>query len=406
MKIAYYCQHVLGIGHFHRSLAICRELAAAHDVTMITGGAPVEIREEQLQEQIVFFQLPGLMMDAEFNNLAPVMTAANLESKPPETTPATLEAIKRQRAALLYTFFQEHNPDVFIIELYPFGRKSFRFELDPVLEAIRDGRLPCCRVFCSLRDILVERHDKAKFERRVITTLNDFFDGLLIHGDKHCIALDATFSRLNDISIPMAYTGYVAPHAPAASRADVRHTFGISEATSLIVASIGGGSVGSELLFGMAEAMSHINNPDADDPDAPSPHLQIFTGPYINNNDLTRLRGYSDARITVNRYSTEFLQWLTAADLSVSMAGYNTTMNVLQSGVPALFFPFFQNQEQYLRLQALAHNAPLKILEQQDLQPEILAGHIRAQLLQKRFSSSVNLNGVAETVRLIEHWSR
>lgn len=398
MKIAYYCQHVLGIGHFHRSLAICRELATTHDVTMITGGAPVEIGEKQVQERIGFFQLPGLMMDTEFNNLAPIKTAASTESKPPQTAPATLEAIKRQRAALLYTFFQQHSPDVFIIELYPFGRKSFRFELDPVLEAIRDGRLPGCRVFCSLRDILVERHDKEKFERRVITTLNDFFDGLLIHGDKHCITLDATFSRLNDVTVPLAYTGYVTPHAPATPRADVRHTFGIPEATSLIVASIGGGNVGSELLLGLAEAMGHLDNPLL--------YLQIFTGPYVDDNDLAKLRDYSDARIRVERYTAEFMAWLTAADLSVSMAGYNTTMNVLQSGVPALLYPFRQNQEQFLRLRALAHIAPLKMLEQQDLQPEILADHIRTQLLQKRFSSPVNINGAAETARLIEYWSR
>lgn len=395
MNIVYYCQHVLGIGHFHRSLAICRELASAHDVTMITGGAPLETAEEA---QVRFFQLPGLMMDAEFNNLAPFKTAANIESEKPESAPATLEAIKRQRAMLLYTFFKEHSPDVCIIELYPFGRKSFRFELDPVLEAIRDGSLPGCHVFCSVRDILVERHDREKFERRVITTLNDFFDGLLIHGDQRCIALDATFSRINDITIPLAYTGYVTPRAPAASRAGVRHTLGIPESASLIVASIGGGNVGSELLLGLAEAMSHMDDPLL--------YLQIFTGPYIDDNDLAKLRNYSDARIRVESYTTEFMAWLTAADLSVSMAGYNTTMNVLQSGVPALLFPFRRNQEQLLRLRAMAHKAPLMMLDQQDLQPEILAGHIRTQLLQKRFYAAVNLNGAAETARLIEHWSR
>ncbi|MFN2354128.1 MAG: glycosyltransferase family protein [Desulfopila sp.] len=397
MKIVYYCQHVLGIGHFHRSLAICRELAAAHDVTMITGGAPVETGDEQ----IAFFQLPGLMMDATFNNLAPTGTGTNTEKEPPDTEPATLETVKRRRAALLYTFFEEHRPDACIIELYPFGRKSFRFELDPVLQAIRDGRLPGCHVFCSLRDILVERHDSGKFEQRVITTLNDFFDGLLIHGDKKCIALDATFSRLHDITIPMAYTGYVTPFIPAAPRADVRHNLGFSDATSLIVASIGGGNVGSELLLSMAEAMSFM-----DVMDDPFLHLQIFTGPYIDNNDLTRLSDHSDARITVSRFTAEFMHWLRAADLSVSMAGYNTTMNILQSGVPALLYPFGQNQEQLLRLQALGHNLPLKMLEQRDLQPETLAGHVRNQLRKGRFSSTVNLNGAAETARLIEHWSR
>ena len=32
--------------------------------------------------------------------------------------------------------------DLFIMDLYPFGRKAFRFELDPILHAIREKKLP------------------------------------------------------------------------------------------------------------------------------------------------------------------------------------------------------------------------------------------------------------------------
>ena len=48
-----------------------------------------------------------------------------------------------------------------MLELYPFGRKAFRFELDPVLEGIRDRSLGPCRVVCSLRDVLVEKKNTA-----------------------------------------------------------------------------------------------------------------------------------------------------------------------------------------------------------------------------------------------------
>ena len=33
MKVSFYCQHVLGIGHFHRSLELCKALAARHRIT-------------------------------------------------------------------------------------------------------------------------------------------------------------------------------------------------------------------------------------------------------------------------------------------------------------------------------------------------------------------------------------
>ncbi len=37
MKILVYCQHVLGVGHFFRTLEICRALAG-HDVVLVSGA--------------------------------------------------------------------------------------------------------------------------------------------------------------------------------------------------------------------------------------------------------------------------------------------------------------------------------------------------------------------------------
>ena len=43
MRITYYCQHVLGIGHLHRSLEICKAIAVEHQVTLILGGPKAHI---------------------------------------------------------------------------------------------------------------------------------------------------------------------------------------------------------------------------------------------------------------------------------------------------------------------------------------------------------------------------
>ena len=56
----------------------------------------------------------------------------------------------------------------------------------------------------------------------------------------------------------------------------------------------------------------------------------------------------------MDRFTNEFLSFLAAADLSISMAGYNTCMNVLAAGVTALVWPFGQNREQRLRGEKLA----------------------------------------------------
>ena len=43
MKIVCYCQHVLGIGHFHRSLELCKALAQHHETVMVLGGPDVDL---------------------------------------------------------------------------------------------------------------------------------------------------------------------------------------------------------------------------------------------------------------------------------------------------------------------------------------------------------------------------
>ena len=57
MRIVQYCQHVLGVGHFHRSLEIARALSP-HEVIMVTGGAEVDCNWPDNVRRI---QLPGLI---------------------------------------------------------------------------------------------------------------------------------------------------------------------------------------------------------------------------------------------------------------------------------------------------------------------------------------------------------
>jgi len=380
MKIAYYCQHVLGIGHFHRSLEICRELVKHGEVTMITGGAPVPVDEKEIS----LFQLPPLVMDTDFKNLTPIDQKQSLA----ET--------KKTRARILKKFFKTHRPEIFLVELYPFGRKAFRFELDPVLQGIRNKSLCNCLTLCSVRDILVERHDTDKFENRIIVALNSLFDGVLVHGDKNFIPLDSTFSRVNDIVIPVAYTGYVSPQPLFPERSNIRNALGIAPETHQIVASIGGGSVGIELLYALVKAMKYIRDSRV--------KLQIFTGPYTGQHDVGQLQAMETDNITVESFTPHFESWLRAADLSVSMAGYNTTMNTLAAGVPALLYPFSQNQEQRLRVSKLAKLAPLKIVEKDDLSPQQLAFLMLNQLQKKRYTSPISLDGAAKTAAQVQLW--
>ena len=383
MKIAYYCQHVLGIGHFHRSLEICRALASGHQVTLIVGGPEVVFEDKNIS----LHRLPGLRMDATFHNLAPTDHGQNLED------------VKERRLRMLFSLFGGERFDALVVELYPFGRKAFRFELDPLLTAIGNGQLPPCRCYVSLRDILVERPGNTeKFERLAVQSLNRWFAGLLIHADPEIITLEKTFSRVGEIEVPMAYTGFVAPPGGGETdRARLRAELGLEGEERLIVASIGGGNVGGELLAATCDAFRLL-------PEVPGMNLQIFTGPYLPGHFIQRLQECLPPRARLAPFTTEFPAWLQAADLSISMAGYNTCMNVVQAGVPALVLPFAENREQRLRAERLRQKAAIIPLSPADLAPPRLAAAMEKMIARPRQANTINLDGALQSRRIIETW--
>jgi len=67
MKIIVYCQHVLGIGHFFRTLEICRALYR-HEVILVSGGPGVPAA---VPDHLRVVRLPGLQMNREFKGLRP-----------------------------------------------------------------------------------------------------------------------------------------------------------------------------------------------------------------------------------------------------------------------------------------------------------------------------------------------
>lgn len=383
MNVFYYCQHVLGIGHFHRSVAICRAIAEKHRVTLILGGPPVDTD----CPGITILQLPGLKMNANFQGLAPCEPGSSLAE------------VKKQRQDILMEYCTRHTPDIFITELYPFGRKAFRFELDPLLEKLRTARSPRCYCFSSVRDILVEKTEgSSQFEQRAVKTLNRFYDGVLVHADPRLITLDATFSLLGQVKVPIHYTGFVTkPTPPADSRESIRNMLQLTSRDKLIVASIGGGNVGGELLLATMQAVALLTQKD-------SVHLQVFSGPYCPAPITDALLQGRGKNMRVDRFTSRISDWFAAADLSVSMAGYNTCMDVIQAGIPALLYPFRQNREQRLRAEKLATKAPLVVLDDNDLDAENLSCKMQHQLMQPRSSLDINVDGAHGTVRQLENW--
>ncbi|WP_022666055.1 glycosyltransferase family protein [Desulfospira joergensenii] len=345
MKILIYCQHVLGVGHFFRTLELARAMEG-FQVILVTGGGQVDV---PLPNHIRQVRLEGLMMDRNFSGLHCVNPAKDLEE------------VKQERKGQLLGLMKKEDPDLLLIELFPFGRRAFRFELIPMLEYVKSLPEGRCKVVCSLRDILVEKSDPQKYETRVIEALNLWFDAVLIHSDPRLIKLDATFSRLDQIRVPLVYTGFVTPLPDPDTTRRLWQAAGLKPGERFIVASAGGGNVGAGLLRAAARAVKTKALGDI--------RLQIYTGPYMELEEKKALHDLADDRIQVQEFAKDFVSLLAAADLSISLAGYNTCMNIVAAKVPSLVRPFAQNREQRERAMNLARFTPMTLLEDQDLEP-------------------------------------
>ncbi|TVQ97808.1 MAG: hypothetical protein EA399_12295 [Desulfovibrionales bacterium] len=407
MRVVFYSQHVLGMGHLFRSLEIATALAP-HHVDLITGGEHVAV---SLPPHVRHIPLPPLCMDADFQTLQTSRSALTRAGVSQAASPSqSMDDVMTRRRQRLLEHLREARPDLFLIELFPFGRKRFGFELLPVLEASRRGELGRCRTVCSVRDILVEKRDPAKYEARVVHQLNTLFDLVLVHADPYLVRLEETFASVDAIVPRIVYTGYVVAPVDAAQGGRLRHSLGLASRDEMIVASIGGGAVGRELLEAVLEASVLLQ------PDRPH-HLWVFTGPFLSEVEFTELfqQAAGRKRVHVHRFTENFGNWLSAADLSVSMAGYNTTMNLLAAKTFGLVWPYGQNREQAMRAERLEHVGLLSVLRKDDLKPEQLAvrmgealGAASARKLTVDFPEAsdggfrINLDGAATTRKILE----
>jgi predicted glycosyltransferase len=380
-KILFYCQHILGMGHLVRSMEIVRGLVKDFQVCFINGGEIVE--GFTAPDGVAVVNLPALKTDTEFQTLHVVDGEYSLEE---------VQAMRTQK---LLSVLDQVQPDIVVIELFPFGRKKFAFELIPMLAQIKASNKPI-KVACSLRDIVVGKKDQAKHEDKVCRIMNKYFDLLLIHSDRHFIPLSETFSRESDLTCDVRYTGYVSQPIDQAHRSTVSELdwVALNCHQPKILVSVGGGRFGHELLESMvktapilAQSLPH--------------HIYLFTGPFAPESVVDSLQQNAAVcpNLTVRRYTTCLLDYMQKADLSISMGGYNTTMNVLTTGVRSLMLPFTGNgdKEQEIRANKLAEQGILELLSPEDLIPEIMVQKIISALKTVPTLAKLDLQGVQKT---------
>jgi predicted glycosyltransferase len=352
----FHVQHLLGIGHAMRIAAVARATAARGiEVTVLSGGGALGLDWGSAR----VIALPAARApDGDFRTLV------DGENRPLDA------AFHERRRGLVLKAFRDIQPDVVLLESYPFGRRAFRFELDALIEAAKASD-PLVPVLVSIRDILVAKTDPSRIQE-IVRRINSDIDAVLVHGDPNLVPLSASFSAAREISGKIQYTGYVLGIEPDSTEFLALNPS--PPAHGEILVSAGGGAVGAPLLRAALAARPLTSV-------AQRP-WRLIAGPNLPQADYAQLAAGLPAGVTLERFRSDFQERLRHCHLSLSQAGYNTILDVLQAGVRAVVVPFAAGgeTEQALRARVLAERGLVHVAEPDDLSGPALAAAIERAL--------------------------
>ena len=109
--------------------------------------------------------------------------------------------------------------------------------------------------------------------------------------------------------------------------------------------------------------------------------------------------------ITLERYTPHLLTYMERASLSISLGGYNTTMNVLKTGVNSMIYPSNKDSEQRIRAEKLEQLGILSVIRPEDLQADRLAQKTIACLQKVPTTSAfenLELQGAQKTAQILK----
>lgn len=128
----------------------------------------------------------------------------------------------------------------------------------------------------------------------------------------------------------------------------------------------------------------------------------------MDHTEFEKLSARATAGIRIQRYTRRFLDYLYAADLSISLAGYNTCMNLLVTRVPALIFPYTRQREQPMRVDKIKEFLPMEILNLSQVDALRLSECIIQSLDHKKSKEplSIDMNGAANSAGFLGRWEK
>jgi len=364
MRILVYSHDTFGMGNIRRMLAISRSLLTGIpqcSILLLTGSPLIHNLRPDSYERLDYVKLPCL-------------TRTDRGVYESRSLDINIGDLVRLRSELILAAVQNYKPDLLLVDKKPRG---VRGEITPTLEHLRT-QLPRTRKVLILRDIL-DRPEViiTNWEQRghYDSLLNDY-DRVLILGQRE------HFNPLSEYRFPSAvaarsrFCGYLRRDVDAGSVQQIRMKLGLDgNRQRMLLITPGGGADGFRVIEASLAALASQPPTDL--------LTVVVSGPEMPTVDRERLKLMAES-LPLTRFidfSHELPALMAAADLVISMAGYNTVCEILSLQKRAIVVPrVTPTEEQWLRAERLAPLGYFTTLHPNQLTPELMRSEIRRQL--------------------------
>ncbi len=366
-NILMYSHDTYGLGHIRRTMAIASHLQNANTNILILTGSPI-VGRFTFPEQVDFVRIPGMIKKTnnEYQSLS-IRIEAN-------------QALKI-RTDIIKATAKTFQPDLFIVDKEPLG---LRREVLPTLKWLKRNA-PKTRSILGLRDILddsgVIRQDWSK--KRVYHYLKTLYDEIWVYGERDIYDPIIQYNLSEELSSKVIFTGYIPrKKIDEETPAKIRKQFRVFDDDIFIVVTTGGGGDGSEVLD------HYISLHDQYPESLPFKSVMI-TGPFMPRSKREELRKRaSKCGIKVMPFHPRMEELIKAADLVVSMGGYNTLCEILTQRTPALIIPRESpRREQLIRAERMQRRGLVDYIPWTDVTPALFREKIISMIAQSSMYS-------------------
>ena len=335
--VMFYSHDTYGLGHLRRTLALARYLQA--DSQLIVTGSPLAHR----------FQLPP---GTDYIKLPSVLKCGDEEYEP-RYLHVPFANVRDLRSDLVLSAARHVRPDVLIVDNVPRGLKG---ELLPTL---RHLKAQSCRLVLGLRDVV----DEAEWVRRKWLSdgsyelLDELYDLILVYGRRDIYDVPKQYGFSAQATAKTRFVGYLRRDTPTQTVEALRVKHQL-DADQLVLVMAGGGGDGYELLRTVVEAIRLRGDRRRFD-------CLLLGGPLMPADDRRRVLELAAAERSIRYvdFVDDVASYVAAADVVVSMGGYNSVCELLSAGKTGLVVPrIAPRREQLIRAEALSKRGLLRLI--------------------------------------------